>query len=79
VPCRPPPSPVEPKKSDGRGEWSNLSGRSRSTGARTRLVERLKARTKDVKRWGGYVLLLIGSWLILLAIFADFFATLFPV
>lgn len=42
-------------------------------------MERLKARTKDVKRWGGYVLLLIGSWLILLAIFADFFATLFPV
>jgi len=32
-----------------------------------------------VKRWGGHVLITLGLWFIALAVFADFFAELFPV
>jgi hypothetical protein len=32
-----------------------------------------------VKRWGGWVLAGVGGWFIALAVFADFFADVFPV
>lgn len=42
-------------------------------------VARLKASAPAVKRWGGAVLLVIGTWFLVLGIFADTFADLFPV
>jgi hypothetical protein len=33
----------------------------------------------EVKRWGGWVLILVGLWLMALGIWAGFFASLFPV
>ena len=47
--------------------------------AQNRLVNALKIRVHDVKRWGGWVLILVGLWLIVLGIFADFFTTFFNV
>jgi len=47
--------------------------------AQERLVDRLKAGTRQVKQWSGVVLLLVGAWLIALAIWAEFFARIFPV
>ena len=47
--------------------------------AQQRAMEALKAGTQQVKRWGGVVLLAVGAWLIILAIWADFFARVFPV
>lgn len=47
--------------------------------AQQRVVETLKAGTQRVKQWSGLVLLLVGSWLIALAVWADFFARIFPV
>jgi protein-S-isoprenylcysteine O-methyltransferase Ste14 len=43
------------------------------------LVSRLRARAPDVKRWGGYVLVAVGLWSLVLAIFAHAFARIFPV
>ena len=47
--------------------------------AQERMVDTLKEGTQRVKRWSGAVLLLVGAWLIALAIWADFFAGFFPV
>ncbi len=47
--------------------------------AQERTVEAMKAGAPAVKRWGGRILLGVGGWLIALAVFADFFAELFPV
>ncbi len=47
--------------------------------AQERLVATLQARASEVKRWGGWILLLVGGWFLVLAIFADFFAQIFPV
>ena len=47
--------------------------------ARQRLVDALRANVVRVKRWGGWVLAAVGVWLLALAVFADFFATVFPV
>jgi chromate transport protein ChrA len=47
--------------------------------AQERVVQGLQAGAPEVKRWGGYILLLIGAWFVILAIFASFFAHLFPV
>ena len=47
--------------------------------AQRRTVDALKAGTQQVKRWGGVVLLSIGAWLLALALWADFFARIFPV
>jgi cytochrome c biogenesis protein CcdA len=44
--------------------------------AQQRVVERLRARSNDVKRWGGWVLLVVGGWFIVLAIWPHFFARL---
>jgi hypothetical protein len=32
-----------------------------------------------VKRWGGWMLLLVGAWFLILAVFARTFAGLYPV
>ena len=47
--------------------------------AREGLVASLRAHAADVKRWGGWILAGVGTWLVLLAVFADAFARLFPV
>ena len=47
--------------------------------AQERVVDELKAGTSRVKRWSGLVLLGAGLWLLVLAIWADFFARFFPV
>lgn len=41
-------------------------------------VERLRAVTPDIKRWGGWVLLAVGAWLIAPSVWSDLFARLFP-
>lgn len=47
--------------------------------AQTRTLALLKAGTQQVRRWSGAVLVVVGTWLIVLALWADFFARLFPV
>lgn len=42
-----------------------------------KVASSLRVRTQQVKRWGGYVLIIVGLWLIALAIWADFFASVF--
>jgi protein-S-isoprenylcysteine O-methyltransferase Ste14 len=42
-------------------------------------AERLRASAPSVKRWGGIVLVVVGVWFILLGVFADAFARIFPV
>lgn len=42
-------------------------------------VERLESATPSIKRWGGWVLIVVGSWFILLAGFSSTFEDLFPV
>lgn len=48
---------------------------------RTRVatIERLQASAPRIKRWGGVILALVGAWTLLLGLFAEEFATLFPV
>lgn len=47
--------------------------------AQKHTVERLRASSKEVKRWGGWILVAIGTWFLALSIWADFFAGIFPV
>lgn len=47
--------------------------------AQEHLVRTLQAGAAQVKHWGGAILILVGLWLIVLAIWADTFAQLFPV
>lgn len=47
--------------------------------AQESLVARLRANTERVKIWGGRILILVGLWLIALAIWADFFVQFLPV
>lgn len=47
--------------------------------AQERLIEILKAETVIIKKWGGRILILVGIWLIILAIWTDTFAEIFPV
>lgn len=47
--------------------------------AQQRVVNTLKEETHRVKRWSGIILLLVGAWLIALAIWPELFAGLFPV
>jgi len=44
-----------------------------------RVVATLQASVGQVKRWGGWVLIGIGFWTLVLAIWADEFARIFPV
>lgn len=48
-------------------------------GAQERVVKSLQANVTSVKLWGGRILLLVGAWFFLLAVFANFFADVFPV
>ncbi len=43
------------------------------------VVGRLRAGAPAVKRWGGYILVAVGAWFIILSVFADFFSRVFPV
>jgi hypothetical protein len=43
------------------------------------LAGRLEAAGPAMKRWGGWVLALVGIWFVALGVFADFFARFFPV
>ena len=47
--------------------------------AQETVIATLRAHVGLVKRWGGWILIIVGAWFILLAVFADFFALLFPV
>jgi thiosulfate reductase cytochrome b subunit len=42
-------------------------------------LERIKAQAPAVKRWAGWVLVAVGVWFIILAVFADLFMRIFPV
>lgn len=43
------------------------------------VIAAVHAHLGAVKRWGGRILIAVGIWFIALAVFADFFARLFPV
>jgi cytochrome c biogenesis protein CcdA len=47
--------------------------------AQERTVQVMKEGAPAVKRWGGRILVAVGIWLVALAVFAGFFADLFPV
>lgn len=47
--------------------------------AQEQIVDTLRAGVVQVKQWGGRVLIVVGLWLIVLGIWADAFAQLFPV
>lgn len=47
--------------------------------AQERLVATLRTGVVSIKRWGGRILILVGLWLIVLGVWADFFAQFFPV
>lgn len=49
------------------------------SGAEERTLERIKAQAPTVKKWGGWILVAVGSWFLVLAVFADFFEHIFPV
>lgn len=42
-------------------------------------LQRIEARAPQVKRWTGVVVVGVGVWFLVLAIFAETFAQLFPV
>jgi hypothetical protein len=48
-------------------------------GAREKTLDRVRASAPAVKRWGGHVLIVVGAWFVVLGIWADAFAALFPV
>jgi hypothetical protein len=43
------------------------------------VIRGLKANTHRIRRWSGVILVLVGTWLIILAIWADAFARILPV
>lgn len=47
--------------------------------AREGIVDGMTRGAPTVKRWGGWVLVVVGAWFVVLAVFADAFADLFPV
>ena len=49
------------------------------TFAQEQVVDTLRASAVMIKRWGGRILVVVGIWLIVLAIWADAFARVFPV
>lgn len=49
------------------------------TRAEQKTLGSIEARAPQVKRWTAWVLIAVGAWFIVLAVFADFFSGLFPV
>lgn len=47
--------------------------------AQEQAIAKLRAETRQVKRWGGVILLIVGLWTIALGVWAEFFARFFPV
>ena len=47
--------------------------------AQTKVVYSMKANTQTVKRLSGVVLVVVGSWLVILALWANVFTNLFSV
>lgn len=47
--------------------------------AEEQVISSIKARTEDIKRWGGYILIGVGIWFISLTVFVDFFVSIFSV
>ncbi len=47
--------------------------------AQERVITFIRAHLNDVRRWGGWILVGVGVWFIVLSIFADLFAKIFPV
>jgi hypothetical protein len=47
--------------------------------AQERLVGTMRAGVTQVKQWGGVILIGVGVWFLILAIWADFFTRIFPV
>lgn len=48
-------------------------------GAREETLEHARASAPAVKRWGGYVLIVVGAWFMALGVWAEAFAEVFPV
>lgn len=48
-------------------------------GAQEKTLRTIKSQTLAIKRWGGWILIGVGIWFVLLAVFADFFAGVLPV
>ncbi len=46
--------------------------------AKNRFLQSLRSGSQQIKRGGGLVLILVGAWLVILAIWAELFAQLFP-
>lgn len=46
--------------------------------AQDQVARTLEESAPALKRWGGRILVLVGLWLLALAVFADFFAEVFP-
>ena len=47
--------------------------------AQERMLDTLRTGVVQIKKWGGRVLVLVGLWLITLAVFADALSRIFPV
>ncbi len=47
--------------------------------AQQHTLERMQASSAQVKRWGGWILVTVGAWFLVLALWADFFSQIFPV
>jgi cytochrome c biogenesis protein CcdA len=47
--------------------------------AQDKVIRSMKGSTHATKRWGGAILILVGAWLIVLAVWASDFARIFPV
>jgi hypothetical protein len=44
-----------------------------------RLTERIRATTPAIKHWGGWILIAVGTWFVVLGVFAAAFARVFRV
>jgi cytochrome c biogenesis protein CcdA len=42
-------------------------------------VEQFSAATPSIKRWGGWVLIAVGTWFVLLSVFSGTFSDVLPV
>lgn len=47
--------------------------------AQERVAERVQAATPAIKHWGGWILVVVGVWFVILGVFAATFARLLPV